>query len=160
MVLTSKWGRILQEIQCQWQICNVWAQCGQTGQNADKIPRHTSKVNYVRVVLHCAVWAVTAVNPWESENEELMAAAVMEPWHESMIAGRGSTGWRDIHIISYRVTAGSVHTSFTRWPRNRFAQTDSKTSHYVVLLGKLGGWRHMIWIWGRIALWVKSENCI
>ena len=36
--------------------------------------------------------AVTAVNPWESENEELMAAAVMEPWHESMIAGRGSTG--------------------------------------------------------------------
>ena len=35
---------------------------------------------------------VTGVNPWESENEELMAAAVMEPWHESMIAGRGATG--------------------------------------------------------------------
>ena len=38
------------------------------------------------------LWAVTGVNPWESENEELMAAAVMEPWHESMIAGRGATG--------------------------------------------------------------------
>ena len=34
---------------------NVCAQCGQTGRNADKIPHHTSKVNYVRMVLHCAL---------------------------------------------------------------------------------------------------------
>ena len=34
----------------------VCAQCGQTGRNADKIPRHTSEVNYVRMVLHCAMW--------------------------------------------------------------------------------------------------------
>ena len=33
----------------------VCAQCGQTGRNADKIPRHTSKVNYVRMGLHCAL---------------------------------------------------------------------------------------------------------
>ena len=33
----------------------VCAQCGQTGRNADKIPRHTSKVNYVRIGLHCAL---------------------------------------------------------------------------------------------------------
>ena len=28
---------------------------GQTGRNADKIPRHTSKDNYVHMVLHCAL---------------------------------------------------------------------------------------------------------
>ena len=33
----------------------VCAQCGQTGRNADKIPHHTSEVNYVRMVLHCAL---------------------------------------------------------------------------------------------------------
>ena len=37
-------------------LINICAQCGQTGRNADKIPHHTSKVNYVRMVLHCAVW--------------------------------------------------------------------------------------------------------
>ena len=33
----------------------VCAQCGQTGRNADKIPRHASEVNYVSMVLHCAL---------------------------------------------------------------------------------------------------------
>ena len=32
-------------------------QCGQIGRNANKIPRHTSEVNYVRMVLHCAMFA-------------------------------------------------------------------------------------------------------
>ena len=36
-------------------LINVCAQCGQTGRNADKIPHHTSEVNYVRIVLHCAI---------------------------------------------------------------------------------------------------------
>ena len=36
-------------------LINVCAQCGQTGRNADKIPCHTSEVNYVRMVLHCAL---------------------------------------------------------------------------------------------------------
>ena len=36
-------------------LINVCAQCRQTGQNRDKIPRHTSEVNYVRMVLHCAL---------------------------------------------------------------------------------------------------------
>ena len=36
-------------------LINVCAQCGQTGQNANKIPRHTSKVNYVCMVLHSAL---------------------------------------------------------------------------------------------------------
>ena len=38
-------------------LTKVCAQCGQTGRNADKIPLHTSEVNYVRMVLHCAVCA-------------------------------------------------------------------------------------------------------
>ena len=33
----------------------VCAQCGQAGQNADKIPCYTSEVNYVRMVLHSAL---------------------------------------------------------------------------------------------------------
>ena len=36
-------------------LINVCAQCGQTGRNADKIPCHTSEVNYVRMVLHSAL---------------------------------------------------------------------------------------------------------
>ena len=40
---------------CNANLINVCAQCGQTGRNADKIPHHTSKLNYVRMVLHCAV---------------------------------------------------------------------------------------------------------
>ena len=40
-------------------LINVCAQCGQTGQNADKIPHHTSKVNYVRMVLHCAMLCIS-----------------------------------------------------------------------------------------------------
>ena len=36
-------------------LINVCAQCGQTGGNAEKIPRHTSEVNYVRMVLHSAL---------------------------------------------------------------------------------------------------------
>ena len=67
MVLTSKWGRILQEMQCQCQInkslCTVQTKC----RNADKIPRHTSEVNYVSMVLHCAVthapWLSCSIHP-------------------------------------------------------------------------------------------------
>ena len=36
-------------------LINVCAQYEQTGRNADKIPHHTCKVNYVRMVLHCAM---------------------------------------------------------------------------------------------------------
>ena len=36
-------------------LINVCAQWGQTGRNADKIPHHTSEVNYVRMVLHSAL---------------------------------------------------------------------------------------------------------
>ena len=36
-------------------LINVCAQCGQTGRNADKIPRHTSEVHYVCMVLPCAL---------------------------------------------------------------------------------------------------------
>ena len=36
-------------------LINVCAQYEQTGRNADKIPHHTCKVNYVRMVLHCAL---------------------------------------------------------------------------------------------------------
>ena len=39
-------------------LINVCAQCGQTGRNTDKIPRHTSEVNYVSMVLHCALLPV------------------------------------------------------------------------------------------------------
>ena len=35
----------------------VCAQCGQTGRNADEIQCHTSEVNYVCMVLHCALCA-------------------------------------------------------------------------------------------------------
>ena len=56
MVLTSKWGRIAMPMT---NLINVCAQCGQTGQNADKISLHTSEVNYVRMVLHCALPAPT-----------------------------------------------------------------------------------------------------
>ena len=52
MVLTSKWGRNAMPM---LNLINVCAQCGQTGRNADKIPRHTSKVNYVCMVLHSAL---------------------------------------------------------------------------------------------------------
>ena len=31
----------------------LWAS---EGRNADKIPRHTSEINYVRMVLHCAMF--------------------------------------------------------------------------------------------------------
>ena len=41
--------------QIQISAIKVCAQCGQNGRNADKIPRHTSKVNYVRMVLHSAL---------------------------------------------------------------------------------------------------------
>ena len=40
-------------------LINVCAQCGQTGRNADKFPHHTSKFNYVRMVLHCAMQCTT-----------------------------------------------------------------------------------------------------
>ena len=38
------------------------AQSGQTGRNADKIPRHTSEVNYARMVLHCAAPSVSSLS--------------------------------------------------------------------------------------------------
>ena len=38
-------------------LINVCAQCGKTGRNADKIPRHTSEIKYVCMVLHCALEA-------------------------------------------------------------------------------------------------------
>ena len=40
----------------------VCPQCGQTGRNADKIPHHTSKVNYVSMVLHCALQSLRRPN--------------------------------------------------------------------------------------------------
>ena len=50
----------------------VCAHCGQTGRNADKIPRHTSKVNYVHMVLHCAMlpndFEYTSVIPHSQNN--------------------------------------------------------------------------------------------
>ena len=63
MVLTSKWGIILQgrNAMPMTNRIKVCAQWGQTGRNVDKIPHHTSKVNYVRMVLHCAVGYQTGV---------------------------------------------------------------------------------------------------
>ena len=56
MVLTSKWGRILQEMT---HLINVCAQCGQTGRNKDKIPCYTSKVNYVPIAYGASLCTVS-----------------------------------------------------------------------------------------------------
>ena len=64
----------------------VCAQCGQTGRNADKIPRHTSKVNYVRMVLHCALLHPTPGLP----HKEFLAAQDWEGQHQADVPRAGA----------------------------------------------------------------------
>ena len=53
MVLTSKWGRILQEMQCLWQICLMFVQ------SADKLAEMRTKFHVIQVKLIMPVWCFT-----------------------------------------------------------------------------------------------------
>ena len=72
MVLTSKWGRILQEMHC--------------GRNADKIPRHISEVNYVRMVLHCAMqWGSVAGSSIEQIHNYIVVLGTEHSYRAKLI---------------------------------------------------------------------------
>ena len=84
MVLTSKWGRIAMPMT---NLINVCAQCRQTGQNADKIPCHTSEVNYVCMVLHCALSSTREGEVFSQRGSGfrqlcLLIPTKRNPWHE------------------------------------------------------------------------------
>ena len=60
---------------------------GQTGRNADKIPCHTSEVNYVCMVLHCALSSTREGEVFSQRGSGfrqlcLLIPTKRNPWHE------------------------------------------------------------------------------
>ena len=48
--------------------------------NADKIPHHTSKVKFVRMVLHCAVLGVPRLGTLAAPHSSLLLAGCSAQW--------------------------------------------------------------------------------
>ena len=105
-------------------LINVCAKCGQTGRNADKISHHTGEVNYVRMVLHCALHCVSGIvyimcddagtNGADGDKGQLGARGPVGPRGERGLPGPRGRGGEDGRHGEVR-TLSAISTNYLQY---------------------------------------------